>query len=337
MAMTAIDPYRYRPRPTLTAPDAAARAGVDLALARRVYRALGFPDVADDEVAFDDEDVEMLQVLQDLCDTGVPVDQLITVARVYGQSLARIADAETRLFQEHFVDPLRARGRSVDAIQDQLEPVVTKQLSHLGRALDHLHRRHLAASLLQMASASDGGETVAVAFVDLSDFSGVVQELEGEELGTLIERFEEIAEAASAARRVRIVKMIGDASMLVSSDVGATLDTAFAIVHDCDLDESLPSARAGVDAGAATVAAGDYFGPVVNRAARITSFARSGTVVVSEELLRALPHEIHDVSRIGTRKLKGVGGIRLFKVRDPRAGGEAATLLNDSDQMRRTS
>ena len=55
----------------------------------------------------------------------------------------------------------------------------------------------------------------------------------------------------------------------------------------------------------------------MNVAARITAFARPDSVVVSQEFLDALGDREVEARRIGTRSLKGVGRVRLFKIREP--------------------
>jgi adenylate cyclase len=288
-------------------------------VAQRLNRALGFPDVEESDVQFGERDIEVLKNMKMMMDVGIPLHDLISVARVYGQSLAAIADAETRLFNEYMVAPLSEQGRSVEEIEERLESTVRTQLDLLGDALDYVHRRHLAMALhnVTSSSADDGGESVAIAFVDLVDFSRLADELHGTELGELVDAYEDVVVEATTDSRVRIVKMIGDAAMLASREPEAALESAQAIVARVEGDEDLPQARAGIDSGEALPLAGDYFGRPVNVAARIVAFARPGTVVASEELVESVGPENLATSKIGTHRLKGVGRVRLFKINDP--------------------
>ncbi len=310
-----VDPARFAPEPSLTAVEVAEKAGVDLEIARRFTRAVGFPAIDESEVAFSDRDVEMLRVLRELLATGTPLDELVAVARVLGQAFARIADIESRVFVSHVVEPLRQEVEP-EELEPALEPLVDRHLELLTHALDYLHRRHLEVALKGLAEAGSGreAESLAVGFVDLVDFARIADELQSGELYELVDHFERVVIEACSNESVRLVKMIGDAAMVVSGDPRRALSVALAIVESVDRDELLPQARAGLDLGDVVPMGGDYFGRAVNVAARITGFARPGTTVVSGELLETLPEGDAQVSRIGPQRLKGVGRIPLFKV-----------------------
>src|SRR3954468_15694506 len=68
-------------------------AGVPVEQARRSWRALGFPDVEDDNVAFTDLDVQALVTVQELVSRGlIDADTQLAMTRAMGQSLARLAE-----------------------------------------------------------------------------------------------------------------------------------------------------------------------------------------------------------------------------------------------------
>lgn len=311
-----VDPRGFRPEPTLTAREAAARAGIELESAKRLHRALGLPEVGEDEVAFDERDVEVLTALHAIVDAGVTFEDLVSVARVYGETLSRIADVETRLFTSRITAPLEREGLTQEEMTRRLEPLVEEVLAVLDRALGYVHRTHLVLALERSAGAGEaGGEIRAAGFVDLVDFARIADDLHPPELTHLTGRFEEIAIDACSAWDVRLVKVIGDAVMLVSSDADGLLRACAQIVAEVEEDESLPQARAGLDLGDVVASRGDYFGRPVNVAARATAFARPGTIVVSRALLESLDRTKVDAGRIGSQRLKGVGRVRLFKVR----------------------
>src|ERR687890_1908460 len=67
-------------------------AGMPPERTQRLWRALGFPDAADDDPAFTDADVNALGVLSTLIDSGfVGPDNEASIARAVGQSLPRLA------------------------------------------------------------------------------------------------------------------------------------------------------------------------------------------------------------------------------------------------------
>lgn len=304
-----FDPDRFRPEQTMTGPEIADRAGIDFETTKRIWRALGFPEPNDHDVSFDENDLAALRSLAAMVELGFDIDDLVGMARTYGQAMSRIADAETRLFLERFL----SEDQTVD--NAMLDEVVPRLLELVGVTIENIHRRHLASALRQLTHgySSDSGSLMAVGFADLVDFSSISGDLPGEELGLLVERFEELSIQVCTETGVRMVKTIGDAVMFVSPDAGAALTAAMNIVSAADTDEVLLSARAGLDMGEALPLGGDYFGRPVNVAARITAFALPSTVVVSKALLDHVDEEMN-VSRIGHKRLKGVGEVSLFKV-----------------------
>lgn len=303
--------------PKYSGSDVAERSGLDLETARRVRRALGMPDAADDDVLYDDDDVEAMAALRSILDLGFPLDDVLTVTRAYGTALARVADAETRLFRERVLEPMVADGATPEEVTERLRPVVDTLLRHLGRLLDQGHRRHLMVALDALGQrATTESERAAAGFVDLVDFSRISGDLPGEELGALVDTFEELAVEVCSSTGVRLVKVIGDAVMFVSPQPRRALETARSIVRLVEENAGLPQARSGLDVGDVVAVGGDYFGRPVNTAARITAFAYPGTVVASRDLLDEIGDDGIETSRIGTEKLKGVGRVELFKVKD---------------------
>lgn len=330
-AAPALDPYRFRLPPKYTGPEIASRAGLAFETSQRIWRALGFPDLDESVVEFDDRDVEALTALKAILDTGVPLEELLAVARVYGQALSRIADAETRIFRKHFIDPLLRRGVGPDEILDQVDQVVPALLDLTGVPLEVGHRRHLsmAAQTLSLVGNESATEELAVGFVDLVGFTRLSDDVGVDGLGSVVTRFEELATTRCADLGVKMVKVIGDAVMFVSPEPVDVLEAALAIVRDAHDDPVLPSARGGLAVGPTLPVAGDYFGGSVNLASRLTAFARAETVVISQDFLDALPEGYASVSSIGPRRLKGIGHVRLYKVRathpetDDAGSGEA--------------
>lgn len=311
-----IDPKRFRdPPPRYRAPEVWQQAGLDEDFARRLFRALGLPEVDDDEVEFDERDIAVAKTVRMLLDQGYQPDEIVTVARTYGYSLSRIAFAQVRLFRRSFIDPLVEAGRSDEEIDAELDEIVPSLLELLDTQLQAVHRRHLAIALQQVAPAGGGAtETLAAGFADLVNFSRLSNDLEGDDLEDLVTRFETLVVERCVDAGAEVVKVLGDAVMFVASDPAAALDAAMSVVQGTRSDPDLPDARAGLDHGEVRPLGGDYFGRPINVASRLTGFARPGTVVVSEAMMEVLP-ERYEVSHIGKARLKGVGSIRAFKVR----------------------
>lgn len=325
----AIDPARFRPEPKYTVVQIAERASLQPGFAHRVIRALGLPIAADDAVEYDDRDLEVAKTLSFLLKSGYGEEDILTVARTYGYALSRLSFAEVRLFKKTFVDPLRRDGASESDVTARLDEAVPQMLDLLDTQMSAIHRRHLAVALQQVSSSPQDGseELLAAAFVDLVGFTRLSNDLESDDLEDLVSRFETLALDRCVAAGAEVVKVIGDAVMFVgTAEVAAR--AAVSIVAGAAEDPELPEARAGLDHGPIKPLGGDYFGRPVNVAARLTSFARPGTVVASEDLIEELQRV--DASSIGRTRLKGVGTIRPYKI-NALDGGSAKGLGTQAD------
>jgi adenylate cyclase len=76
--------------------------------------------------------------------------------------------------------------------------------------------------------------------------------------------------------------------------------------------------RGGMAHGPVLARAGDYYGPPVNLAARLTDHARPGSVLADEELDDALA-ALH-LRRVPPMRLRGLGFRRPYRVRYPDGG-----------------
>ena len=104
-----------------------------------------------------------------------------------------------------------------------------------------------------------------------------------EKLGLIAGRLDEIASTA-AEPPVRLVKLIGDAAMLVSTEAAAMVEAALRMVEAADAEgEAFPQLRAGIAHGSVHVQAGDYYGRPVNLASRLTAIARPAIVLFDSE------------------------------------------------------
>ena len=92
-----------------------ARSGVARERNERLWRALGFADVDDDDVVFTDADVEALKLIDGLVGSGI-IDPTLeaAAARAAGQSLARLAEWEIGLLNDYVVAQLDERTDDAD-------------------------------------------------------------------------------------------------------------------------------------------------------------------------------------------------------------------------------
>ncbi len=90
-----IDRMLVPSRRRYTQGEVADLTGVNLQTLERFWRALGFPNVSDDDKAFTDLDLEAVRLFQGMQALGAArTDTALQLARVIGSSMARIAEAE---------------------------------------------------------------------------------------------------------------------------------------------------------------------------------------------------------------------------------------------------
>src|SRR5215212_8746360 len=173
----------------------AERAGMPPERTQRLWRALGFPDAADDDQVFTDADVEALTVLSELIDSGfVDPETEASIARAMGQALSRLADWQADML----ADALTRTGPDGErraASPDEAVAVARALLPRMRDIQHYVWRRHLAANadrLLASAAGQGDRRELAVGFADLVGYTSRSRGMGGRELGAMIEDFESI-------------------------------------------------------------------------------------------------------------------------------------------------
>lgn len=292
----------------------AAAAGLSGDFARRLWRALGFPDVPDGLPVFTERDLAAAQLAvaqagSDLRDEDTWLQQV----RVISGSLARVAAVEADGFAET-VQSRRSKGVTDEAIASAI--LTETRLSNLAVLIDYVHRLQLRAAVWRrLARDADPDLPIAVCFADLSGYTELSAELDAAALSHLVGRWEAIAYDTVTSNGARVVKTIGDEVMFV----GLADDTLLSglALRDAAHDAELPALRIGVAAGPVLPRDGDYFGPVVNLASRLTEVAARGEVLIpadlSAELTPATRAQLQFTAR-GARVLRSIGSVEVLAV-----------------------
>jgi adenylate cyclase len=307
-------------RPKYSLVELVERSGATRELAEANLRAAGVPMPGDEDVVFDDADLENLKRVKGLVDTGLPQESVFDLIRSVSTGMARIADATRTVIGESL---LRPGDTELDLASRYT--AAAKGLAPLsGPALEYAFKYHLREAIrndvVDRATRTSGrlgaGSDITVAFADLVGFTRLGEELAPEEIGGVVDRLGELA-AEVAHRPVQLIKLIGDAAMLVSPETEPLLDAALELVQASEQQgDGFPPLRAGVATGPALTRGGDWYGRPVNLASRITTVARPGSVLTSSDVREAAGDDGYRWSFAGKRKLKGVRGEqRLFRVR----------------------
>ena len=125
------------------------------------------------------------------------------------------------------------------------------------------------------------------------------------ELAAVIERFaEETAYDVATARDGRVVKLIGDEVMFVTVDPAAACDIGLTLFERF-ADDVAVTPRGGLAYGDLLLRGGDYYGSVVNLAARVAQIAVPNELLVTIDMAAALAGAPMRVEPAGKRMLKG--------------------------------
>jgi adenylate cyclase len=260
-----------------TASEVAERAGVPASLVLRIRRLLGLPEPGPEERAFGDEDVAAAQSTRLFFEAGFGEEAIVTITRVLGETMARLAATTTAGFAGAFLQPGDTEedvAQRFSALAEQLVPALSPVLLAAFKAqLREQVRRAVLSSAERESGQLAVEQELAVCFVDLVGFTILGGELDAQELGGVVGTFAELA-AGVAEPPVRLVKTIGDAAMFVSRDPGPMVGASLSLI-DAVREADLPAARAGIAFGPSTFRAGDFYGHAVNLASRVTVRRRS--------------------------------------------------------------
>src|SRR4051812_46984169 len=255
--------------PRYTAREIAEHAGVELGFLTASRRALGLPAPDPDERVYGEKDLEATQLGTLHRQAGFDDEDALEVARVLGQGMARYAESTRALVARTFLEPgldeyeLAHRYR---AAAEQLMPLAGPWLEHVfALHLQQVLRSDALTQEQRRAGKLDDTQQAVIAFADLVGFTELGESVPVEELGSVAGRLSQLAGDALEPP-VRLVKLIGDAVMLVSPEPEPMLDVTLRLVELAARDEALPPPRAGIACGQAAHRWGDWFGTPVNLA-----------------------------------------------------------------------
>jgi adenylate cyclase len=311
----------------------AEEAGLPVADLELLLRAIGLSG------AVPRSDLKFFQTMKTLVDGGLPLRVLLEVARVYGDTLRRLAQTEVRVIREFVSEPgrsslLKERGQSerLQAVQEVMGPILEPLLLSI-------HRRHLLQASVQEAVADleavergDDRETLeaTIVFVDLASFTSLAQVHGDEAAAEILDRFDELVRALLEEHGGTLVKQIGDAFMLVFTQPADAVRFVVGLDATASREPNFPALRAGIHSGPVLYRVGDYVGNTVNLASRIAALAQPHETLVTEVVAEAAAGAGITIAPAGEHELAGIEGpimvwrlesrARLVPDRDPVCG-----------------
>jgi adenylate cyclase len=306
----------------VSARETSEKTGIDLDLLERLQRAMGLPRVDDPDAAvYLRADAEAAAYAKKSLDLGIEPDQVVQITRTLAEGLSRAAEVMRYAALASILDPSASElqiAKNTEALIREIAPMLGPMIQEMLR----LQLRHLMETEAVTASERaegqrlPGARLVTIAFADLVGFTRLGEVVSPEDLERLAHRLGELAREV-AVPPVRFIKTIGDEVMLVSAEPVPLLEAVLDLVDATEDDDDFPRLRAGIATGMAVSRAGDWFGSPVNLASRVTSAARPGSILVSEQTYEAIADdERFTWSFAGARHLKGIkSDVKLFRAR----------------------
>lgn len=306
--------------------EVAASAGVSLLSARKIWRALGFPNLGDADKAFTPNDEVALRSIIDLVRAGkLTEDAAISLTRAVGQMTDRIVVWQVEAMVE---DLVAQRGLSDAQARQELVATLPDLVEPLQDLLVYAWRRQLAAGVQRMAVRAQSGLAAseegrdgdeddaplplarAVGFADLVSYTALSRRMNEKTLAQLVQRFENTCAEIISVGGGRLIKTIGDEVLYTAETPVAGAEISLALAQAFNDDELLPQARVSMVWGRILSRLGDIYGPTVNLAARLTVLAEPGTVLVDDVTAASLADDDRFVLRsLPEQHIRGFGDV----------------------------
>jgi adenylate cyclase len=287
--------------------EVAAGAGLSLLSARKLWRALGFPNLGDDEVAFTERDQSALNTAVDLVRTGKLTEEAaISVTRAIGQMTDRMvvwqieALVEDMVHEQGVTDAV-ARKRLVNELPALVDPLEDMLVYSWRRQLNAAVQRLAVRAEAGLQASEEGREgdeddaplplARAVGFADLVSYTSLSRRMNEKTLAKLVQRFENKCAEIISVGGGRLVKTVGDEVLYIAETPAAGAEISLALAEAFTQDEILPEARVAMVWGRILSRLGDIYGPTVNLAARLTTLADPGTVLIDSMTAAALDQD----------------------------------------------
>lgn len=286
--------------------DLDAEGVISLARFQVLWRAAGLPDVDPDAPVLTERDRRGFAAAVGGAEFFGD-DATTQFTRAVGAAVASIADAAMATFGIVKSVPMDEQGVSeleqAQTIWAAGRLVIDASLA----AIEALYLHHVEAAARRFGVSGRGATaTMTVGFLDLVGSTSMVLHLDPNELGHVMQEFESHAVEAIGGRGGRLVKTIGDEVMFVVNDPVDACHVALDLATYAREHEAFDGLRGALASGSMTRGYGDFYGPVVNLAARAVRLAQADQIVVDDEVARAIAGdpELRAVP-LGTFALRG--------------------------------
>lgn len=321
-------------QPVYSHKQAAEAAEVDLDRSLQLWQSLGLATPDPDEPMFTEADVQALRLVAQVSDAGIGAAVELASARAWGQAMTRIAEWQVEMLRE-LAYAEAAAAHDPQHAQARILETAAELLPTLDQLQQYLWRRHLLAAADRLLASAAPDSPVArsvVGFADIVGFTDLSRGLTEPRLTEFIDDFETRVTERVARHNGRIIKTIGDEVMFIVDSPQDGADIALELSRLTSELDDRPYLHIGLAYGHVVHHLGDVYGDVVNLAARLTSLARPGTVLVDPEMATSLRDlEGYDLRELRPVTLRGFRHLRSWLLR----GSPTAATAGTAGDLRR--
>jgi adenylate cyclase len=310
---------RQHPRSARTHAQLAADVGLGFEALERIYVAFGLRRPEGRETVRE-EDIPVIEALGVMASAGVGEEDLLRMARVWGDGTRRIAQYLPHYFHTAIEAGYRERGLGDNQAYEAAIRDVGMRVGRSGEdLLGWLFRRHSETFMTahQLDHVEMGLENAgvrrrppatpeAIVFADLSGYTSLTERSGDEVAADVALAFAQLVGEVATRHGGSIVKLLGDGVLLHFPEPADAVKASLELAERAPV-EGLPPTHIGIQAGPLFYDQGDFFGRTVNEAARIAAQADPGQVVIGEPVARAVASDAVTFTELGAFELKGIG------------------------------
>ena len=296
--------------------EVAARTHVPIEQLLRVREAAGSAPAAPDD-RMRDEELPYADMLEVALGAGFREAATSQMIRVHGDSLRRLAETESAIWESEVIMPaLQAGKRQDEFLGIDFGDRMSVLLERAVLAMYHMQQARawtadiivaLETALAEAGLHSRLEHPPAMCFLDITGYTRLTQEQGDAAAADMAERLGRVVQRGSIKHGGRAVKWLGDGVMLHFPNPGQGVVAALEMV-EAVAPAGLPPAHVGLHAGPVIFQEGDYYGQTVNLASRIADYAQPGEVIVSQAVVDACIDAPVVFRDVGPVELKGVSG-----------------------------
>jgi class 3 adenylate cyclase/YHS domain-containing protein/DNA-binding transcriptional MerR regulator len=306
------------PDETVTAEEVATEIDLPVDAVETLFRSIGLGTTVPKS------DVQFLHTVKGLIEGGIPLKMMLGVARVYGDTLRRLAQTEVKMIRDFMSEPGRSsllkdreQSQRLQAVQDLVGPILEPLLLTVHRR--HLLRASVQEAVADLEAAERGTDRdtleATIVFVDLASFTSLARVHGDEVAADILDRFDDLVRKLVEEHNGTMVKQIGDAFMLVFTEPLQAVRFAVDLDVAAGAETNFPAVRTGINAGPVLYRVGDYVGNTVNVAARIAAHANANEILVTGRVADAIEDADLKLVPAGRYELSGIEtSVELWRV-----------------------